>query len=227
MRHFIALGLLLPLMSAQAAVYKCKDAAGKMQYQDRPCSGAQKPAAFNSSARNITGIDSEAARREEAGYLGSREEVKAERKAYDPDQDFQAISAYRRERDRLDSEIARSRDGGIRRHGETRPHGESDHQRLLRERRNLEAKEIARKNGAAFVLEQAPVVAPTPPRTVSAPPPPVPSAPAHRRIMPDPSGLGLIRDNTGDRYRVDGAGRLINRDTNQFCRQSGSKVICQ
>lgn len=54
MRTLIALLLLAPL-ATQAQVFKCKDASGKTQYQDRPCSGAQKSAAFNSSAGNITG----------------------------------------------------------------------------------------------------------------------------------------------------------------------------
>ena len=90
MRYVITLALLLPLIPAQAAVYKCKNAAGAIDYQDRPCSGAQKAAGFNSSANNITGIDSNAARREGAGYLAAQE---AKREAIRPQNSLEVLPA--------------------------------------------------------------------------------------------------------------------------------------
>lgn len=170
MRQLIALGLLLPLMSAQAGVYKCKDASGKIHYQDTACSTGTKAANFNSSARNITGIAAQPHQEEEQEYFDGeiQESVElapskaAPDRRYDPSKDSVARAGYQRERDRLDSALGRTPVDKMRRHGEPAPRGETERQTLERQRRNLEALENARLNGVAFVPESAPAIAATP-----------------------------------------------------------------
>lgn len=209
----IAAVLLLAPMASYAGVYKCKDEKGAMHYQDRPCSGGKKAAAFNSSARNITGIDSEAFHREAEGYLGAanakKVEAESKRNSYDPDDDVVAIAEYQRERDRLDSLIRRSRDGGLPSSGKFRPRGETEHQSLVRARRNLEAREMARKNGTTYVPEAAPAVAPILP-------------PIHQ-------GPTTRFDQYGNPYTdFNNGAPLINQQTGRPChRTGGPNVRCE
>lgn len=58
---------------AHAEVYKCTDADGKKNYQDRPCAEGQQSATYDPAAANLTTIDSEASRREAQGALVTRE----------------------------------------------------------------------------------------------------------------------------------------------------------
>lgn len=58
---------------AHAEVYKCTDADGKKNYQDRPCAEDQQSATYDPAAANLTTIDSEASRREAQGALVTRE----------------------------------------------------------------------------------------------------------------------------------------------------------
>jgi len=58
---------------AHAEVYKCTDADGKKNYQDRPCPEGQQSATYDPAAANLTTIDSEASRREAQEALVTRE----------------------------------------------------------------------------------------------------------------------------------------------------------
>lgn len=68
---------LLAAGAAQAAVYKCTDAAGGKHYQDRPCEDARQATPFDAQAGYVTTIDSQASRREAQGALLTREQIRA------------------------------------------------------------------------------------------------------------------------------------------------------
>ena len=76
MRLPLALVLLIAAGAAQAQVYKCKDDAGQLHFQDQPCSDKLQATPYDPRAGNVTTIDSETSRRETLGALVTREETR-------------------------------------------------------------------------------------------------------------------------------------------------------
>lgn len=193
---------------AEAAVYKCKDAAGASHYQDRPCSDGKKPAAFNSSAQSITGTDSQSVYQAGA-ELDARAPAAAPRRsasASGPGEPSMGgsnpLDAHRREipAEKCYSGVWKNRTWGC-----PFKRDETD--------KEVEAR-LGREAARSSVEEDFPSAAP-----------PRPGPP--RKLKSDPSGSGIIKDTAGDRYKVDGVGRLINRRTGQFCEQQGGNVVCR
>lgn len=156
----IVLSVLLLAGSAQAGVYKCQDAAGKMHYQDRICGAGKKAAGWNQSAGNMTTTDSAASSAQARAFIAQGEAARerlVDRSRYQSD-DTLAYAQAQTERTRLQDEINKTAGSTLKSQSSWQRNTEARRVELDRRLANVNAREAARINGQVYIPERAPTV---------------------------------------------------------------------